>query len=602
MAEELTSKQLGLMKKINKELDVTNKLLIQERKLIGLVNLSLNDNLAGFEGFITQVNTELDKLGIKSSKQLRTASEGPNQLRKNLKKPIKGKIEIDANDADSAAQRAMALADATSDALTASTHDTRQFYEEAQRIFGGTMDYIDAENAQAGKFLDITAQALAAFDLTPLEQQMQGVSLADFFGDADTYLRQFTATSENAVVSISFLENATAKTPMILASANKAYGLNTSQLATFIQRQQALTGNATTEMLEESIVYADKVSAATGVSRKFIIGNMEKIIAKTNTFGNILPAEAAKISHELLQLGIRFEDLEGIVSKFQSFESAAQSVGDLTSVFGVHLDTVELMMLANTDQGNFASTLREQFLSQGVALDQMNLAQKKVLMTALGAQDIEVVEKFFSDDSLQSLEDAEAAISDVTPEDLGKSINIMAKDMLLAHKSTEGFADYLKTKFARSLTHSFSRPLNAAAVNLDRFKSRVGTSFTKTTMAPVTGVLDSLNDILKASPEDVTKLAGSVEKLTDSTVGFVKALTTGDITKASESFKSIFAAFDFTAQLKTAFSTAMSEITGHLTALVADMKKALAYITKKNSPSQFGQDIVDGILPIGTAL
>ena len=55
MAEELTSKQLGLMKKINKELDVTNKLLIQERKLIGLVNLSLNDNLAGFEGFITQV-------------------------------------------------------------------------------------------------------------------------------------------------------------------------------------------------------------------------------------------------------------------------------------------------------------------------------------------------------------------------------------------------------------------------------------------------------------------------------------------------------------------------------------------------------------------
>ena len=88
MAEELTSKQLGLMKKINKELDVTNKLLIQERKLIGLVNLSLNDNLAGFEGFITQVNTELDKLGIKSSKQLRTASEGPNQLRKNLKKPI----------------------------------------------------------------------------------------------------------------------------------------------------------------------------------------------------------------------------------------------------------------------------------------------------------------------------------------------------------------------------------------------------------------------------------------------------------------------------------------------------------------------------------
>ena len=32
------------------------------------------------------------------------------------------------------------------------------------------------------------------------------------------------------------------------------------------------------------------------------------------------------------------------------------------------------------------------------------------------------------------------------------------------------------------------------------------------------------------------------------------------------------------------------------------MQKALAYIIKKNSPSQFGQDIVDGILPIGSAL
>ena len=54
-----------------------------------------------------------------------------------------------------------------------------------------------------------------------------------------------------------------------------------------------------------------------------------------------------------------------------------------------------------------------------------------------------------------------------------------------------------------------------------------------------------------------------------------------DITKASESFKSIFAAFDFTAQLKTAFSTAMSEITGHLTALVADMKKGSGIYNKE---------------------
>ena len=180
----------------------------------------------------------------------------------------------------------------------------------------------------------------------------------------------------------------------------KGLGYTSEQVSTFIGRQISRTGEANLDMLRSAAIYSKKFANATGDNFKFIAANIEAITADTENFGNVNDRETARISSNLRQMGLGFEDLQGSVKKFQTFESAADSVAALTTVFGVQMDAMEMFKLANEDQGEFLLKMREQFLATGRSADDLSLAEKRLMQQQLGLQDVESVDRLFDVDAM----------------------------------------------------------------------------------------------------------------------------------------------------------------------------------------------------------
>jgi len=221
-----------------------------------------------------------------------------------------------------------------------------------------------------------------------------GITINDIFSSVDEYMEDFrhlieVRGTENYAVFRSSNENLARD----MALTGKNLGYSAEQLETFISREVSLTGKATGTMLKEVNVFSKQVAQAVGASAPEIAGHLEQIISNTQRFGNVMPEEAAKISGQLYVMGLNFQELNATVGKFESFESAASAVGDLTSVFGMQLDAMELMKLANTDQGAFLTRLREGFVSTGRSLESYTRAEKLLIMQSTGLTTMGAVER-----------------------------------------------------------------------------------------------------------------------------------------------------------------------------------------------------------------
>ena len=179
----------------------------------------------------------------------------------------------------------------------------------------------------------------------------------------------------------------------------KRMGLNTREIGTFVSRQIDLTGKAGTDLLKEAAIASKRVAAVTGDSSKEILNIVEALTEDTRRYGNVSVTEAARIGGALRQLGLDYSELDGMVDQFFSFDSSVQSVSALTSVFGVQLDAMEMMMMANEDQGAMMEYVRDQFLATGKSIDDMGQAEKRLIQQQLGLGSINAVERLFDPDA-----------------------------------------------------------------------------------------------------------------------------------------------------------------------------------------------------------
>jgi len=215
-----------------------------------------------------------------------------------------------------------------------------------------------------------------------------------------------------------------------MATYTKGFGMSTQQVAAIAQRQIQRTGKAGTEMLENISAYSKQVAAVTGVSYKQISQGVAKLITNVKTFGNIQEDEAARIAGTLQQLGVSYESFGSMVNKFMSFDSAASEIGKLTSVFGLHMDAMEMMQLANEDEEAFLHRMRDAFDEQGIAMDDLSKAQRNMVASTLNLKEGEI-ENFFSGDLLSAgVEEMEAATAEA---DLSSAF----KDMIANAEYTE---------------------------------------------------------------------------------------------------------------------------------------------------------------------
>jgi len=330
-----------------------------------------------------------------------------------------------------------------------------------------------------------TAGGRVARMFTEMDQALQGgdssvsslgINLNDLLGEineASKALDVMITGTQGTVDGLTVMKTATADTGLEMAVFGTTMGLSAEETSTFITRAITLQNEASTDMLRDAAVYSKRIAGVTGDSAKVIMGEIEQIVRNTNNYGNVTIETAAMIAGTLRQLGIDYEDFNGMIGKYLSFDSAAQSVSALTSVFGVQIDAMEMMELANEDQFGFLLRMREQFLLTAKSVDDMSQAELRLIQSQLGLSDVEAVQRLLDPDrEISSMEDLAGATEGAATTTEGAIEEL--KDELdrfgdISENTIERYADNLhKSVYAQTQT-----TLIDAARQYDRFYDEV---------------------------------------------------------------------------------------------------------------------------------
>jgi hypothetical protein len=304
--------------------------------------------------------------------------------------------------------------------------EARKAYGEIQEMFGGLRDLTSEGNTQAGQARNAFTklyQTYARDSGEILKDSGQKIPLYAAFNSASDMAERFNYLIKNeSIDAIAALRSTNKDLARDMALLGEGLNYTSAETSTFIKREISLFGTATGKMLSDAAKYAKAMEGATGISSKIIAQNIEGIMADTKTFGNVTVEEAARMSASLAQLNLDYGAVNQTVAQFQTFEQAASAVGQLTSVFGVHLDALELTRLANEDQEAFLHRIRDQFLATGKSVETMSRAEKAFLADTLQLSDVEAVERLFASgpeaalSSMDQLASATKAATDLSPD------------------------------------------------------------------------------------------------------------------------------------------------------------------------------------------
>ena len=260
-------------------------------------------------------------------------------------------------------------------------------------------------------FLDGIPEALKGFENQVNASMMIFEDPKDAFRDYMDIVNQ-TARTYGAEIAENFKGHA-----QEIAIINKGLGLSSQQMQKIITRNIDRTGEANIDTLKEFNRFAQGVANATGKSAKIVADTMAAVVTDVQNFGNVTDEEAARISGALLEIGIAADTLGKLVGKFANFDQAATAVGNLTAAFGLNLDAMEMMMLANEDQEQFLFRMRDAFEEQGLNFQDMSLAQQKLISSQMGLTIEESARLFDFENEITSMEELKPAAEDMSPEE-----------------------------------------------------------------------------------------------------------------------------------------------------------------------------------------
>ena len=123
---------------------------------------------------------------------------------------------------------------------------------------------------------------------------------------------------------------------------------------------------------------------AFGYNAQLIVSDITKMTQNIDMFGFRSTDEFAKISARAHDLHVSISELQGVMGKFDTFESAAQTVGQLNSALGTNFDALELMTLKYEDPALMLEKLREGLMSTGQSFDEIPIGYKRMITQQLG--------------------------------------------------------------------------------------------------------------------------------------------------------------------------------------------------------------------------
>ena len=174
--------------------------------------------------------------------------------------------------------------------------------------------------------------------------------------------------------------------PEEIAVFSKGMGISMEDAAKLVNVSFAETGKASTDILTDITNYAKSIGDKVGQVPKDLADDTAKLVINMERFTDIGVPGATRLAASLRNVGLSIPSFESMIGAFETFESAAGTAGDLSAMFGIQVDAIEMMYLANEDQEAFQQRMREELLAQGQDVETMSGAQQRALAKTLGMQ------------------------------------------------------------------------------------------------------------------------------------------------------------------------------------------------------------------------
>ena len=336
--------------------------------------------------------------------------------------------------------------------------------------------------------------------------------------------------NENAKAVMAMSEKTVNETVVL----QKALRVDSEVTSALINREFAFTGEATTNTLEQVAATSVELAKVTGVPMNQIKERTLDIMQATETFGDIGVDSASRIAAAISQLGVDFATFENLTKGFMNFDDAASKMGDLSAMFGIQMDAMEMTYLANEDQEEFLFRMREEIMDAGIDVENMSKARQRMLADQFGMS-IEQMRTFMRGEELSaSQEQMEAAT------DRAEGIDGMTAAMDNFADTTEGATrkaeDMMKSRAKAAVDYSidqYSRmdiqtANTAAAVQAIQFTDKqfenfdmFATKFEEAVMQPQQAIAEHIAGTIQAgadmSADVVDSIEGVYSKLTGAT-------------------------------------------------------------------------------------
>lgn len=179
-----------------------------------------------------------------------------------------------------------------------------------------------------------------------------------------------------------------------------------------------------------------------GISAKAVGKNFDDMVQNVEVFGDMTRQEMMGAAAWATKLGVEIKSLQGLTSKTDDFEGAANAVSKLSEAFGMQVDTMKLM---TADPAEKAEMIREAFQATGKDFSTMNRQQKAYMaeLTGMGVGDLQGL---MSPDAmgLSEFQDAakDGAEGAITQEEATKRLSKSIKQLnetMGGMNSTKGF-------------------------------------------------------------------------------------------------------------------------------------------------------------------
>jgi len=288
-----------------------------------------------------------------------------------------------------------AMVQAANDAA-ASGRDMAEAFEDVREEFG---------DLATGEGLAVT-EAFRDVDKAANEA---GVNLGSRFGPfvegSVAKLKAMAAAMGNLGDLGPLLEKQfTGRVAFAMDSLSKGAGISGEAFQSLANR--SLNSGQTLEgVMEQTSRSIASVAKGIGVSTKTLGKSFDAIAKDVTNFGHLTVQEMTSLAAVMTKTGISMATVSGIASKFDQFDSAAESVAKLTQAFGLNLNAVDLLNASDEER---LQMLKSSFLEQGKSIDQLSRQERQYLAQAAGIAESDL-ERVFGDQAGSIDETATAA-------------------------------------------------------------------------------------------------------------------------------------------------------------------------------------------------